>query len=236
MIETLKNKSFMTNFFALLLVILGWMIMEAHVKSIGYYALSGAFTNWLAVYMLFEKIPFLYGSGVVPNQFAEFKKGIKLLIMNEFFNQDNIHRFFSEQERDFPLDLSPVVEKIDFHKIFDELVNAIHESSFGAMLAMFGGKEALMPLEEPVTNKLKQALIKMGQDEHFNQILAEAIAEQTKQSIQGHVEKIIDSRLQELTPKMVKEIVQAMIGKHLGWLVVWGGVFGGAIGFILSFF
>ena len=44
------------------------------------------------------------------------------------------------------------------------------------------------------------------------------------------IEKIIDERLNELTPLMVKEIVQKLIKEHLDWLVVWRGVSGGVIG------
>ncbi|PCH94084.1 MAG: DUF445 domain-containing protein, partial [Gammaproteobacteria bacterium] len=49
-------------------------------------------------------------------------------------------------------------------------------------------------------------------------------------NMQEKVGDIIEKRLNELTPQLVKEIIQAMIKKHLGWLVVWGGVFGGIIG------
>ena len=45
------------------------------------YAFSGAITNWAAVYMLFERVPFIYGSGVVVLRFAAFKKSIKSLVM-----------------------------------------------------------------------------------------------------------------------------------------------------------
>jgi uncharacterized membrane protein YheB (UPF0754 family) len=45
-----------------------------------------------------------------------------------------------------------------------------------------------------------------------------------------NVQNIIDKRLDELTPQLVKTIIQQMIRSHLGWLVVWGGVFGGLIG------
>ena len=44
----------------------------------------------------------------------------------------------------------------------------------------------------------------------------------------------IDIKLNDLTPRRVKEIVQEMISKHLGWLVVWGTIFGGAIGLIFE--
>ncbi len=53
--------------------------------------------------------------------------------------------------------------------------------------------------------------------------------------VKGNVEAIIDQRLSELTPKLVKEIVQKMIKEHLGWLVVWGGVFGGLLVFCPHF-
>jgi len=46
---------------------------------------------------------------------------------------------------------------------------------------------------------------------------------------------IVQKRLDELTPGMVKDIIQKMIRNHLGWLVVWGGFFGGLIGLAASF-
>ena len=49
------------------------------------------------------------------------------------------------------------------------------------------------------------------------------------------IEEVIDARLNELTPLMVKEMVQKLIKEHLSWLVVWGGVFGGLIGLVSSF-
>jgi hypothetical protein len=60
------------------------------VKSIGFFALSVVITNWLAIYTLFEKMPFLYGSGVIHNRFDEFKLAIKDLMMEQFFTQENI--------------------------------------------------------------------------------------------------------------------------------------------------
>lgn len=67
------NKSFITNLVAVILAILGWYFAEEHIKNIGFYALSRALTNWIAIYILFEKIPFLYGSGIIHNKFESFK-------------------------------------------------------------------------------------------------------------------------------------------------------------------
>ncbi|MCW8996599.1 MAG: DUF445 domain-containing protein, partial [Psychromonas sp.] len=93
------NKSFMTNFIAAVMLVAGLLSGEndyaAMLTMVGLFALSGALTNWLAVFMLFEKIPFLYGSGVVPAHFEEFKKGIRALMMEQFFTLDNVDRFLS---------------------------------------------------------------------------------------------------------------------------------------------
>ena len=51
---------------------------------------------------------------------------------------------------------------------------------------------------------------------------------------QKKIDVVVEQRLNELNPKMVKELVQEMIKEHLGWLVVWGGVFGGIIGLLGS--
>ena len=73
------NKSFLTNLTAILIIVAGYLfpIEQDLIKHIGFFALSGAITNWLAIHMLFEKVPLLYGSGVIPNRFEEFKFSIK---------------------------------------------------------------------------------------------------------------------------------------------------------------
>ena len=63
----------------------------------GLFALSGGLTNWLAIHMLFEKVPLLYGSGVIPDRFEEFKQGIKELILTEFFSLSSINNFLESK-------------------------------------------------------------------------------------------------------------------------------------------
>ena len=53
--------------------------------------------------------------------------------------------------------------------------------------------------------------------------------------IHEKVDGVVQKRLDELTPQLVKEIIQKMIRDHLGWLVVWGGLFGGLIGLAAAF-
>ncbi len=220
------NKSLLTNIVSAL-ICLSTFVFPTYADTlltVGAFALSGGLTNWLAVHMLFEKVPLLYGSGVIPNRFEDFKAGIKTLIISEFFTREHIERFFAAN-----VDADGLIEKIDFNRVFTGLTDAIAETQLGSMLAMVGGTHALEPLREPITEKLKDIISELARDEVKGQD-----GEDFTQSLIDQVAQIIDTRLAELTPEHVKEIVQTMIRRHLGWLVVWGGVFGGAIGLVIG--
>jgi len=231
------NKSLVTNLIALSLIAIGYLMPNETIFAVGIFAFSGALTNWLAIHMLFEKVPGLYGSGVIPARFEEFKSAIKTMMMDEFFTDENIDKFLSTNEGVKPdLHLTPVIKKVDLSPAFDSLVEVIMASSFGNMLGMFGGQEALMPLREPFMDKMKESLVEMTETEEFAELLkSELETPEVMSDIKSKVSSIIEKRLSELTPQLVKEIVQKMIQKHLGWLVIWGGVFGGLIGFISTF-
>lgn len=231
------NKNVLTNAVAAIVSIAGWTLQQPILLTVGLFALSGALTNALAIHMLFEKIPFLYGSGVIPARFEQFKTGIYQLVMTQFFSQNNIERFLTDKQQSHSktLDFSPVIAKADLSPAFDSLLRVVEQSSFGGMLGMFGGPAALLPLKQPFITELKTALIAVSQSDEFNQLLLTQL-DQPEQlaSIYNQVDSIVLQRLDELTPQLVKEIIQQMIRQHLGWLVVWGGVFGGLIGLLAA--
>ncbi len=222
------NKSFFTNFIAVLVTIGGYFspICDDLIFMTGMFALSGGITNWLAIHMLFEKVPLLYGSGVIPNRFEIFKEAIKELIVDQFFTRAYIEKFIKENGSGVS---DSITEKIDFDRVFIGLSDVIEESKLGGMLSMVGGKAALEPLREPVMLKLKDIIAELA-DGNINGDGSDDFTD----ALISKVERIIDSRLEELTPEHVKRIVQDMIQKHLGWLVVWGGVFGGVLGLIVG--
>ena len=219
------NKSLTTNIVALAIIVVSYLSPKYNemIYLIGLFALSGGVTNWLAIHMLFEKVPFFYGSGVIPNRFGEFKLGIKQLVMTEFFTPQNINIFAEQQTEIFSADINNM---IDFDRVFDGLVEAIEGSSMGSMLTMLGGRKALHPLKEPITVKLQEIAKEMKKTKTGDKDLTSLLLTQ--------VEQIIDQRLNQLTPVQVKNIIQEMIRKHLGWLVVWGGAVGGFIGFVVA--
>lgn len=230
------NKSLITNLISIVLIIVGYLspVYSDLIKTMGLYSFSGAITNWLAIHMLFEKIPYLYGSGIITERFEEFKVGIKSLIMNQFFTQENFEKFMASNSGSLiKIEEEAIFKSIDFDKIFDKLKMAIIESPFGAMLGMFGGEEALEPLKPQFEGKFKEIIKDLIEDDNFIKNLTQGSEDDNL--LLSHVKEIVDQRLNELTPSMVKDIIQEMIREHLGWLVVWGGVFGAIIGAITTF-
>jgi len=232
------NKSFVTDALSILLIGVSFIIPAQYHNPVlftGLFALSGAITNQLAIHMLFEKVPFLYGSGVIEKNFETFKASIRTMIMKQFFTKEQLGDFFSKEEQ--KIDLSPLVEEADFSPAFDALSKTVMESKFGGAIQMFGGEEALDGLREPFSRKLKSAVSSIVSSSAFKAQLDHHIQNSAlSDDMINSVEALITKRLDELTPKMVKELVQELIKEHLGWLVVWGGVFGGLIGLISSFF
>ncbi len=218
--------SFLTNIIAAIILILSYIspYFSEAMHNIGLFALSGSITNWLAVYMLFEKIPLIYGSGVIELRFQDFKLGIKNLVMNQFFDKEGSNKFLTKFTK---LAILKFESSIDFESLYKQLVEAIISSPAGSMVAMIGGEAGLEPLRDPIINKIKD----------FIQELANSNLDIKKNNIDSftlEAEKVIAAKIDKLTPVMVKEIVQDIIRKHLGWLVVWGGVFGGIIGLIAT--
>ena len=220
------NKSFLTNLVSIGIIFFSFIspIYSYVFLNVGIFAFSGSLTNWLAIHMLFEKVPMFYGSGVIPKQFNEIKSAIKKLILEEFFFKKNIQNFLSTNQN---LNFENVFNEEQKNRIFTKLVQAIEESSLGGMLSMVGGKNALNPLKEPMILKISEFLNDFQSNEF-------SIDDNTVDNIKIKIEEIVNKRLNQLSPMDVKNIIEDMIKNHLGWLVVWGGLIGGLIGFAFS--
>jgi uncharacterized membrane protein YheB (UPF0754 family) len=220
-------------------VIVGYLIQNHILLTIGLFALSGSLTNSIAIHMLFEKVPLFYGSGVIENRFDAFKLSIHSLIMEQFFTKETITKFFNDElsSNDKSFDLESLLDRTDFLPAFVSLKSVVMESSFGSMLSMFGGEVALDPLKEPFIVKIKTSMKSIVATDYFQNSLKKILStDKISDDINNKINTIVNARLEELTPKMVKGIIQDLIKEHLGWLVVWGGVFGGLIGLVSSFF
>ena len=230
------NKAKVTDAISIALIASSYGVADPYhlpLLTTGLFAFSGAVTNQLAIHMLFERVPGLYGSGVIEKNFITFKHAIHSMIMEQFFTPEKLQAFLQSQERQ--MDLSPLVASADFTPAFDALKQSVMESKMGAMVQMFGGEDALEPLRESFSRKLKSAVSRIVGSEAFKAQLDHHLAQTTlSHEMLSQIDALIRQRLDELSPKMVKDLVQNLIREHLGWLVVWGGIFGGLMGLLSS--
>ena len=229
------NRSDITNIITILIMAYGYSNNNNILFMVGIFAFSGAITNTLAIHMLFEKVPFLYGSGVIENKFKEFKISIKNLLMEQFFTKERLSNFFQDEINSAKTNINfeKILENTDFTLAFNSLKESIMQSPFGGMIAMFGGESAIDGLKDSFIEKLQASIIVISKTETFQNTLNEALKNKDfTDDVYKKLSTIVDSRLEELTPLMVKEIVQNLIKEHMFWLVVWGAVFGGLIGFV----
>lgn len=230
------SKEVIANFISVYFIAMYFILPQPYAKyslDIGLFALSGAVTNQLAIYMLFHKVPFLYGSGVIEKNFESFKMAIKNMMMKEFFTVQQIKNFFTKEDQ--KIDLKPMISIIDFNPAFNAISTTILESKFGDMIKLFGAEKNIESFREPFILKIRENFENMVDSNQFKDAFNGYIMNSSlSQDLINSVDSIIDDRLNQLTPVMIKEIVQHLISKHLGWLVVWGGVLGGLIGLISS--
>ncbi len=235
-IKMFLNKSFLTNLISAVVFICSYLIPDFIGRNAlmlaSLFALSGALTNWLAVYMLFERIPGLYGSGIISLRFHQFKESIRSLIMENFFTEEN---FIKVTQGALPHKIQPelILDKIDFDKVFRSFASVIKNSSYGGMFKLFGGEKILEPLQKPFKLEFERQALEILS----NIDIVSVLQKETDFGVfKAKISTMVDTTLNELTPQRVKEIVEDMIRTHLGWLVVWGGVFGALIGFVGAVF
>ena len=231
------SKSTITDMVSVTLIGIGSSAPEPYATPIlatGLFAFSGAITNQLAIHMLFNKVPLLYGSGVIEKNFESFKDSIKNMIMTQFFTKEQLSSFFKNEEQ--KINLSPLVESADFSPAFIALKQSVMESKLGDALSLFGGEKALDSMKEPFSRKLKSAVVGIVSSDTFKAQMNHHLENSSlNDDVLKSIEELITKRLEELTPKMINDLVHELIHTHLGWLVVWGGVIGGAIGLISAF-
>ena len=158
--------------------------------------------------------------------------------MGQFFTKENVENFFQDNRAlaNVKMDPQPLLAIVDFDAIFERLKGAVLSSPFGGMLGMFGGAKALEPLRGPFRTNIEGEIRTLVESPKLMDALRGSVhSENGVDVILEKVDAIVQKRLDELTPLMVKQIIQEMIREHLGWLVVWGGIFGALIGLVASF-
>ena len=207
-----------------------WSLAGPWVLAAGLFGFAGGITNWLAVKMLFDRVPLLYGSGVIPNRFREIRATIKDLIMEHFFDEEYLRRFFSEQMGnlgssggDLAAQFTAFAESEEARTAIDREIDKLKDGPFGMMIRMAGNDILRTMIVQFITGLLDSIGPRL-QEKIGGSIDIPALRTQ--------VDELLRTKLEELTPETVKQMMEDVMREHLGWLIVWGNVFGGAIGLL----
>lgn len=193
------------------------------VLAVGLFGFAGGATNWLAVKMLFDRVPLLYGSGVIPARFRAIREAVKDAIMRYFFDEEYLARFFAERMagEDAKEKVQTALASAEVDEIIDRKLEELAASPQGMMIQLVG-TQRVKPL-------VKQFVIDVGSE--IAPLLAGGMGTEAS-AMRAQVDGLLATKLEELTPDRVKEMMEEVIREHLGWLIVWGNVFGGAIGLL----
>ena len=206
-----------------------WSLAGPWMLTAGLFGFAGGITNWLAVKMLFDRVPLLWGSGVIPNRFREIRAAIKDLIMAHFFDEEYLRRFFSEQGGglgggpDLAERFAAFAESEEGREAIDREIDKLKEGPFGMMIRM-AGNDILRALVVEFTTGLLA-----GIEPRLRKMIGSGI---DIPALRARVDELLRAKLEELSPETVKRMMEEVIREHLGWLIVWGNLFGGAIGLL----
>ena len=229
------DKGTLSNLISFVLMLVGLATSElgrfsSWILAAGLFGFAGGITNWLAVKMLFDRVPLLYGSGVIPNRFREIRQSIKDLIMAHFFSEDYLQRFLAEHAAWLPgaeeveARLLALLESEAVDRAIQDRLEGILHSPRG-MLIRLAGIDTLKNLARRLMQELAADLSPRLVEHLLEPVL-------NVHALRGQLDRLLAVKLEELKPETVKRMMEEVIRHHLGWLIVWGNVFGGAIGLI----
>eukprot|EP00037_Helgoeca_nana_P016411 m.154481 g.154481 ORF g.154481 m.154481 type:complete len:338 (+) comp23510_c0_seq1:53-1066(+) len=203
------------------------------IRAIGLFGFSGGITNWMAIKMLFDRVPFLIGSGVITKQFKEIRQTVMDTVLETFFDSAFLGQYIAdkaallEQSDYLRLKIATVLADDEVDALLLKHLEALMLKPEGMMLAMIGmNAESMRPLVRPMVLALDVEIAPMITSQFDPSKMIDTKA------IRGQVKELMRTKMEMLTPEMVKALVEEMIRTHLGWLVVWGNLFGGLIGVV----
>jgi uncharacterized membrane protein YheB (UPF0754 family) len=228
--------------------------------SVGLFAFSGGITNALAVKMLFDRIPGLVGSGVIPARFREIRQKIQDLILKHFFSEEYLREFFEREKgsldwrsfvRGSESGRGPVARILEkqwdrftgpdtLDPILDREIDRLMDSRIGGLLVMVGPqnvKPAVSQFVMSFVSSWKGKVMDFADKAGPGELELEIDEEKLVEAVRAKVTVLLERKIAQLEPGTVKRMIEDVIRNHLGWLVVWGNVFGailGVVGFLIQ--
>jgi len=186
-----------------------------YILGTGLFAVSGGVTNWVAIKMLFNKVPGLYGTGIIPGKFKEIRLVLKDVVMKNFFDETYLNYYLKDKVLNMDIE--------------GKLTEFLKSDKLGEVLEAVLGDDAkmLVPIVRPFLQKTGQSLAPVLKEKIKRMDLMNDL-----ESVNKQIDNMLTTRLEELTPEKVKMLLSEVMKEHLYWLIIWGNVFGGLLGLI----
>ncbi len=253
------DKGTVSNLTSALLLVVSILLPDgaarALVFSAAIFAFSGGVTNWLAVKMLFDRIPGLIGSGVIPARFREIRSKVKDLIVEHFFDEEYLKDFFSQRQGEIDWQKylkrssnggSPMSDFVErqwekltsadvVQPMIDSQIDKLTNSSVGGLLVMVGLDKVRPAVNQFVSGfiaSMQEKVLAVAAEASPSDLPLELDEEAVVRDLRENVGVLLETKLQQLHAADVKRMMEDVIRQHLGWLVVWGNVFGGLLGVV----
>ena len=207
--------------------------MGPYLVSFGVFALAGGVTHWLAIKMLFDRIPLLYGSGIILRNFREIRTSVKDALMSAFFDEASLQQYLKSKISHF-LSGANLDERIKgflnnpaFESIIDRKLDTLSQRPEGLVVAMMGvSVDQLKPMIKPfimgLSNDIAPLFSRMIDPDQFLDL----------SFVRMELDGLMNDKLKDMDAKRVRNILKSIMKDHLGWLIVWGNLLGGIIGVV----
>jgi len=249
-LRCLYNKATISNFITLLIMVTGIVLHQIYqddeeidnkwvdafklIRAFGLFGFAGGMTNWLAIRMMFDKIPFLIGSGILLNNFVEIRDNVKKTTMATYFDAGHLSHYVTQKTEiilnSLQLDESirEVIRSPGVQALISDKIEEVFSTPEGLVLGLVVNKEKvklnIMPSFENAGKDIVPLVSQLIRNsEHLSE-----------EKVRDQVDRLITSKLVEMHPKNIIAVVKEMVENELGWVIVWGNVFGGLLGLILE--
>eukprot|EP00116_Pleurobrachia_bachei_P009079 sb/3469341/ len=173
------------------------------VRAFGLFGFAGGVTNWLAIRMLFEKIPFLIGSGVLLSNFAEIRDNVKRTTMETYFDPGPLSNYVTQkteiilnsiQFEDTVRDIMtcPEVQAMISDKV-DEMFTTPQGLIFGVVLNKDKVKEGVLISVENAGSEMVPVIGELVKNSEFLD----------EDRLRDQIDKLITAKLMEMQPKNI---------------------------------
>ncbi|KAL0229069.1 hypothetical protein GEMRC1_013689 [Eukaryota sp. GEM-RC1] len=209
------------------------LVASEYILAFGLFGFAGGVTNWLAVKMLFDRIPFIYGSGVIPNRFREIRRTTKDTIMRTFFDQKYLEKYLAKKAGQVlgGLNIEDKIRQLLESQVVDDIIDSKLREFSQRPEAVYITMMGIQP--EQLKTWIKPFALGLGGD------LAPLVSQLFDPSktlnlemLRKELDGLMTTKLEELTPEMVKAMMEDVMREQLGLLIVWGTFFGGMIGIL----